>query len=242
MEKVKIIEVVTLVGRLCCCAIVLGFVLPFVKVVWWDEELIKLSIFQFFTNSDAVELISEYDCGDNIVTTLIIFGVIIIVSLISINKFKTSLSSIPPIVMIVCGAVGLYLLGELNDTVSQLFEYVSVKKLIGSTLLTWSFRVLIGDGIAALIVNFNLNYMSSSDSKLSKTLKSNGSASQTIKCSSCGRENNANDHFCSGCGASLTSNTNNNTYIVQKRWVCSRCGTENSANSRICDKCGNSRG
>ncbi len=240
MNRVKVSELIATISGLCCFAIVLGIFLPFVKVEIWGYDLMKISIFQFITDSDVKELISDTKYADEMTKAIFMFGIAFVASLIAGGSFKSSISLIPAIIMIVAAIVGKYMVDELTESV---FQFGAAKKLIGSTLLTWGYKALLWDSIAAFIVNFYLNYVSSGTSQFANAVKNiaqntGNSANKTVKCNKCGKENNAGDKFCNGCGNSLQ---NSNSMTVQSTWFCSKCGNENSANSRFCDKCGNSK-
>lgn len=64
--------------------------------------------------------------------------------------------------------------------------------------------------------------------------------SDTINCTSCGAENDANVKFCISCGASLNQqfNTLNEEKVLNQGLVCPTCSSPISNNDLFCTKCG----
>ena len=244
MNRIKVSEFIASISGLCCFAIALGIFLPFVKVEIWGYDLMKISIFEFITDKDIQELIGKSSYADEMFKAILFFGIAFVASLIAENVFKTSISLVPAIIMIIAALVGKYMVDELA---SNVFQFGAAKKLIGSTLLTWGYKALLFDSIAAFIVNFYLNYVSGGTSQLANAINNIAKATSTsgsasVKCPGCGKINASGNSFCNSCGVPLPKiNNPTNEQAVQSTWFCSKCGAENSANSRFCDSCGNSK-
>lgn len=239
MNRVKISEFISGISGICCLAIAISLFLPFVKVEIWGYELGKISVFQFLTDSDIKDLISETNYAENFTMAIIIFLVAFSASIVGSANFKTNISMVPPIIMLIAALAGKYMIDEVTDAI---FQFDVAKKLIGSRLLTWSYKALLWDSIAAIAVNFYLNYVSVTGSTIANTVnavsKNTSMGSDGIKCPECGTVNSSANKFCSKCGKPLATVRQQ---TVQSTWFCSECGCENPENSRFCDKCGSSK-
>jgi hypothetical protein len=172
-----------------------------------------------------------------------LFLVAFIASMVSGANFKSNISLVPTIIMIIAAITGKYMVNQLTEAI---FQYGITKRLIGASLLTWGYKILLLDSIAAFIVNFYLNYIAGSNSQIATTISNVTSkiiaTNKTVKCPDCGAENALGNKFCNSCGKQLPDSvTDTNTQVTKETWFCSRCGCENSANSRFCNSCGNSK-
>ncbi len=232
MNRMKVSEIITTINSLCCIAILLGIFLPFAKLEIWGYDIASISIFKFLTDSDIKELISYTDQSTNLTMTVIVFAAAFIASFAAGVNFSSNVNLTPAIIMIIAALTGKYMVTELTD---EVFQFDVIRKLVGSSLLTWGYKIMLWDSFAAFAVNFYLTYIAASQSALAENINRLVGL-RSVKCEHCGKIHIGSGDWCTGCGHKLPEKSSQSQ---SKAWICSKCGNKNEG--LFCQNCGSSK-
>lgn len=239
--KRQFMSVVNWIGGLSCVGIVCGFFLPYIKY-FFSGKTVSLVQYIFLEMPD--EFLIEF------IFILAAFAV----SAGALFTFSPGAKLVSSVILLISAVVGKLLVIDIEKMTEWLAE-----KMIGASVLEWSYIGMICAGVLALVIAFiNLIYEG-----IVSNEKSDGQEKRQcpqcgkffsgevsfcancgyplggVICQTCGKEGEHGEVFCKNCGKKLVVLENQeNTCDETEEVVCINCGHSNSGHARFCTKCG----
>lgn len=239
--KRQFMNIVNWIGGLSCLGVVCGFFLPYIKL-FFSGETFSLVQYVFLEMPD--ESLIEF------IFILIVFAV----SAGALFTFSSEAKLVSSVILLISAVVGKLLVIDIEKMTEWLAE-----KMIGASVLEWSYIGMICAGALAFAIAFiNPIYEG-----IVPNVKSDGQEKREcphcgkvfsrevsfctncgyplgkVICQSCGKEGECGEIFCKNCGNKLTVLENREIACDEtEEVICTNCGHNNLRHARFCTKCG----